>query len=284
MRLNNISFPYLVLRRGSDDIVPQLPEDCVSISVTKTETEYTFDIALKYDNPEIEALVKIGKAIHCCEIDCPKTVWREAFQSKSPTFSIRVPRRNLSGNINFSSFISVIEPIKDYTNSGFNSDYDGAKFDMEPGDILIGFPIVPHHIDIKYDKLQAAGSFIIIREDAETDITNYSFDHDKIEINIPTEMFKQYQNGLKTNFAEIMHSSIAFNALTCALYELPNCNDSLLWVQAIKYRLQHEVPEDYDPETGKVENVPSVANKLLRDPYKRLFNKLTEQIENDIEE
>lgn len=284
MRLNNISFPYLVLRRGSDDIVPQLPEDCVSISVTKTETEYTFDIALKYDNPEIEALVKIGKAIHCCEIDCPKTVWREAFQSKSPTFSIRVPRRNLSGNINFSSFISVIEPIKDYTNSGFNSDYDGAKFDMEPGDILVGFPIVPHHIDIKYDKLQAAGSFIIIREDAETDITNYSFDHDKIEINIPTEMFKQYQNGLKTNFAEIMHSSIAFNALTCALYELPNCNDSLLWVQAIKYRLQHEVPEDYDPETGKVENVPSVANKLLRDPYKRLFNKLTEQIENDIEE
>ena len=46
MRLNNISFPYPVLRRGSDDILPQLPEDCISISFTKTETEYTFDIVL----------------------------------------------------------------------------------------------------------------------------------------------------------------------------------------------------------------------------------------------
>lgn len=283
MKLNNISFPYPVLRRGSDDILPQLPEDCISISFTKTETEYIFDIVLKYENLEIEELVKNGKAIHCCEIDCQKTVWREAFQSKSPSFSITIPRRNLSGNIYFNSYVSVIEPIKDYSNSGFNCDYDGAKFDMEPGDILVGFPVVPHHIDIKYDKLQAAGSFIIIREDTESDITNYSFDHDKIEINIPTEMFKQYQNGLKSNFAEIMHSSIAYNALTCALYELPNCNDGLLWVQALKHRLLHEASEDYDIETGRVLNVSSVANKLLRDPYKRLFNKLTEQIELDIE-
>lgn len=35
MKLNNISFPYPVLRYGSDDIVPELSADCIAISVTK---------------------------------------------------------------------------------------------------------------------------------------------------------------------------------------------------------------------------------------------------------
>lgn len=284
MKLNNISFPYPVLRQGYDDILPSLPDDAIVILVDKNETDFTFNIALNYDNSDIEELVKSGKATYACEIDCIKTVWRESFFSKSKDFTIKISRRDLSGNITFSAYVAVIEPIKGYINKGFNSDYGKVSFDMEPGDILAGFPIVPYHVDIRYDKLQAAGSFLIIKEDVESDVTNFNYDHDKIEINIPTEMFRQYQNGLKTNFAEIMHASLAYNALSCALYELPNCNANLLWVQALNYRLINEFPDDYDPETRIVSNAPAVANKLLKDPYKRLFSKLTEQLENDIEE
>lgn len=81
-----------------------------------------------------------------------------------------------------------------------------------------------------------------------------------------------------------MHASLAYNALTCALYELPNCNGSLMWVQALNHRLLNEFPDEYDSETKTISNVPEVANKLLKDPYKRLFIKLTELLENDIEE
>lgn len=284
MKLNNISFPYPVLRQGYDDILPSLPDDAIVISVDKNETDFTFDISLNYDNSDIEELVKKGKATYACEIDCIKTVWRKSFFSKTKKFRITIPRRDLSGNITFSAYIAVIEPIKGYTNKGFNSDYGKVSFDMEPGDILAGFPIIPHHVDIKYDKLQAAGSFLIIKEDVLSDVTNFNFDNDKIEINIPSEMFKQYQNGLKTNFAEIMHASLAYNALTCALYELPNCNGSLMWVQALNHRLMIEFADEYDTESRHVSNVPAVANRLLKDPYKRLFIKLTEQLENDIEE
>lgn len=284
MRLNNISFPYPVLRIDNDDVLPTLPKDCINITAHKTETHFQFEIRLKYDNPDITELINKGLAIHTCEIDCVKTVWRKSFQSKSPVFTIPIPRKDLSGNIKFSTYISVIKPIKEYSNQGFNSDYNGATFDMEPGDILAGFPTVLHYVDIKYDKLQAAGSFMIIHEDVGSDVTSYCFEHDKIEINLPSEMFKQYQNGIKSNFAEIMHSSLAYNALTCALYELPNCDDSLLWVQALKYRLIHEVPDAYDDEKKEIFNVPDVATKLLKDPYRRLFNKLIEQLENDSEE
>ena len=290
MKLNNISFPYPVLRYGSDDIIPELANDSITISVTKEVTDYIFDISLKMNNQDIENLILQDKAIYTCEVDCIKTVWREAFPSKSPNFSIKIPRKDLAGNITFNAYVSVKEPIYNYHNRGFNSDYGDSTFDMEPGDILVGFPEVKHHIDIKYEKLQAAGSFMIIHEDPDHSVVNFAFEHDKIDINIPTPMFEQYRNGLKTNFAEIMHASIAFNALTCALYEMPKIysysNGSLLWIQAIIHRLQTEEQFEgmFDAQTMEIYDVPAVANLLLKDPYKRLFDCLTEQIANDRED
>lgn len=290
MKLNNISFPYPVLRYGSDDIVPELSADCIAISVTKKNSDYIFNISLKMDNADISQLIREGKAIYTCEVDCIKTVWRESFPSKSPDFSITIPRTDLAGNITFNAYVSVIEPIYNYHNSGLNPDYGDSTFDMEPGDILVGFPEVRHHIDIKYDKLQAAGSFMKIHEDVEHSSVNFGFEHDKIDINLPSPMFKQYQNGLKTNFAELMHASLAFNALTCALYELPkiysDSNGALLWIQAITHRLESE-PQFlglFDSESMEILDVPTVANLLLKDPYKRLFDRLTEQITNEIED
>ena len=285
MKLNNISFPYPVLRAECDDVLPQLPKDSITIKVSNSTTEYEFSVTLKYDNKDIDKLIQEGKAIYSFEIDCIQTVWRKSFRFTKPTFKINIPRRDIAGNIAFSAYVSVKEPIKGYHNKGFNSDYGTATFDMEPGDILAGFPVVQHHIDIKYDKLQAAGSFMIIHEDPTKDHVNFCFEHDKIEINLPSDMFKQYQNGIKSNFAELMHASLAFNALTCALYELPNAHDSLQWVQALTYRLQTE-PQfdgDFDEEERRVSDVPAVANKLLKDPYKRLFVNLTEQISIDSE-
>lgn len=84
-------------------------------------------------------------------------------------------------------------------------------------------------------------------------------------------------------------STLAFNALTCALYELPkmysDSSGSLLWIQAIIHRLQTEPQFNgmFDSESMEISDVPKVANILLKDPYKRLFDNLTEQIANDIE-
>ena len=81
MRLNDISFPYPVLRYGSDDLVPGLADDCIAISVTKEISDYIFDISLKMNNSDIENLILQGKAIYTCEVDCVKTVWRQSFPS-----------------------------------------------------------------------------------------------------------------------------------------------------------------------------------------------------------
>ena len=74
MKLNDILFPYPVLRYGSDDIVPELADNCIAISVTKEISDYIFDISLKINNPDIENLIFLDKAIYTCEVDCIKTV------------------------------------------------------------------------------------------------------------------------------------------------------------------------------------------------------------------
>lgn len=74
MKLNNISFPYPVLRYGSDDILPGLADDCIAISVTKEISDYVFDISLKINNADIDELIQQDKAIYTCEVDCIKTV------------------------------------------------------------------------------------------------------------------------------------------------------------------------------------------------------------------
>ena len=161
MNLNNISFPYPVL--GSyDDIMPR-PES-PKASIVVENGMYVFTIALKYDNKDIRNLINDDFAGHVCEVVCPATRLRKCFKSKDGNFEIRIPKKQLGGKINFSCTVTVKRMILNYKNEGFHADYVGHRFDMEPGDILAVFDQITYNADIKYDKLKAVGSFMVIEE------------------------------------------------------------------------------------------------------------------------
>ena len=183
----------------------------------------------------------------------------------------------MNGRVDFSCFISVKSAIPNYVNEGFNEDYSGFSFDMEQGDILATFPEFHYDVDIKYDKLQAAGSFMVIREGIY-DITKFEFSGNKIEILLPTPLYNIYQEGVGNRYAEVIHASMAYNALTCALYSI-NEHKGTTWAKTILYRLRHEdelkrfMLEDSEGN-AMIEDVPTVANLLLKDPYNRMLNYL----------
>lgn len=285
MKISNVSFPYPVLGVG-DDILPMLTDDCISVEISNDVQNYYFDVTLKYDNHEIESFVSEGFAEYTCEIDCVKTLLRSSIPFKEPTFKITLPKKRVNGRVDFSCYISVKKPISNYINSGFNEDYDGYSFDMEPGDILAAFPEFHYDVDIQYDKLQAAGSFMVIRE-GFVENTKFDFSGSKIEIVLPPALFKIYQEGVGDRFAEIIHSSMAYNALTCALYNI-NEHKQTTWAKTILLRLATEdelksfMPEDPDHDAS-IEDVPSLAMILLRDPYNRMLNFLN-NYNSDMEE
>lgn len=281
MNLNNISLPYPVLGI-SDDVIPTLPDDAVQFELTADIRNYTFKIDLKFDNSDIWNLINNKKAAFSCEYECARTMMRCCKVSFEPHFSIIVPRNAVNGRINFNCYVSVKEPIKRYSNRGFNSDYDGFTFDMEQGDILVSFPQFHYDADIHYDKLQAAGSFMQIRESSLHEQVFFDISGNKIDILLPPVHYQLYCNPIVKGAAEIIHSSLVLNALTYALLNIEN-HGQTTWAKTIYYRIDNE--EGFSrAELQDPSYIPGLAQRLLKDPYQRLFNKIIISTPNQSEE
>ena len=281
MNLHNISLPYPVLGI-SDDILPMLTEDDVEFDLKFDDGNYVFDIRLRFDNADIQKLIDDSKAEFTCEYVCSRTMLRCCCVEKGPHFTIMIPRRSVNGRISFNCFVSVKEPIANYSNKGFNSDYQGAVFDMKPGDILVAFPQFHYDADIRYDKLQAAGSFMQIREDNNHNIVSYDISGNKIEILMPTFLYGLYCYPAVRGSAEVMHASLVLNALTYALLNIEE-HEQTTWAKTIYYRLDNE--EGFSREDlGDPSQIPILAQRLLKDPYARMFNKMIFSRSNQSEE
>lgn len=282
MKLNNISLPYPVLGI-SDDIVPNLPDDSLSVKVGDDgKGNYVFNVNMKHDNEHIHQLISNGYAEYSCEVDCARALFRRCYTCNKGKIEIKIPRKNLNGRVEFNSFVSVKKPFN-YKNPNFNEDYEGYSFDMELGDILVAFPSQHYDVDIKYDQLQAAGSFMQIREGIGRKETFFDVSGDKIEILLPTPLYNIYKDmiGKDIRFMEIFHSSIVLNALTHALY----CYDEhqhTTWARTIKYRVDSDaLLKDFNLEELEPEQVPQLAQELLKDPYGRMFDRLKKIKENN---
>lgn len=280
MKLNNISFPYPVLG-VNDDIFPPLTEDAAIIGYDKNDIfKYRISISLKISNHCINELINNGFATYVCEVDCPKTNLRKSISYSLPEFSFDIDRRSVNGNVFLNCFVTVIKNIDNYRNPGFHEDYENSSFNLTPGDILVGFPSRNFVADPKFDKLQSATSFMQIRHDEDSEYTNFELTDKTIDIKLPTELFKIYNSGIGHTYSEVIHSSLAYNALLGALYEINNY-PLTIWAQALT-KLLHNTPEiekyaNFD-ESGQVHysDITRVATILLKDPYKRMLHKLNQ--------
>lgn len=278
MKISNISFPYPVLG-VNDDVLPKLPNDCVVAKADKSESDYILTVTLNYDNRDIKCIVQEGKAQYCCECECQKTLFRKCFKSSEPTMEIKIPRKSVLGRVSINFYVAVTKEIKGYSNSGFNDDYEGMTFDMEPGDILAAFPETHYDTDIAYEKLQAAGSFMVIREGENKEDIFFDLSDEKIQILMPQSYYKAYSDPSVEGAAPIIHSSIVLNALTYALTQLFSNEDEYKqkrWAKTIYYRLKTE-DEFKNFSTDSCLDAPIIAQRFLKDPYMRLFKTLKNQ-------
>jgi hypothetical protein len=276
MKINNLSFPYPVLGIG-DDIAPR-PGFASEPKVSKSATNYIFEADLDMRNHDIYELVKSGEAKYVCEVECTRTLLRKCYYSNTPHFKIELSRKAIAERVTFQFSIVVIRSIVGYENKDFHEDYIGYKFDLEPGDLLAFIGQFSYDIDIKYDKLKSVGSFMQITEGRMDKKPRFVLGGDKIDIKLPPTMYEQYRSSIigNTQFAHIIHSSIVFNALVTALLYY-NDNKNTLWARTLKYRIDNE--SQLEPYRDTLENqdpeeLMELAQDLLLDPYKRLFESL----------
>ena len=202
------------------------------------------------------------------------TRYRRCFKGKLLHFQIDIPRKSVAGRINFSCTITLKKGLTNYTNEGFHPDYSGHSFDMDAGDLLGILGQFYYYADIKYDKLKAVGTFMEINE-TEDPLPSTILDKDKIELRLPTALYRQYKDNPAVNSkADILHASIVLNSLMYALCRIER-HYNRKWAETIFYRIDTE-PElvefmDQEPEDWCVDKL---AELLLGKPYERLFNYL----------
>lgn len=287
MKINNLSFPYPVLGIG-DDITPS-PGFTSDPKVSKTAGKYIFEVSLDMQNADIYNQIKNGNASYVCEVECSRTLLRKCYFSSKPHFKIEIEKTLLAERVSFQFSVVALKEIKGYSNSQCHEDYAGYSFDLDPGDLLAFIGQFTYDVDIKYDKLKSVGSFMQITEGKMDKMPRFLLGGDKIDIKLPTELYNMYRESIMGNrqFSHIIHSSIVFNALvTGLLYYEPNKES--LWARTLKYRIDNEsalekFKDNKTLETQEPDEVMELAQILLMDPYKRLFETLPGLLESEEE-
>ena len=195
-------------------------------------------------------------------------------RSKTPYIKVELNRNEVLNEITFLNTIAVKGEIKGYTNEGFHEDYAGYSFDLEAGDILAYLDEFTYDAGLQYDKLQAVQELLVIKRGHDEKDVKYNLSTDKIEILLPPTLYDNYRDNLqyKSSFADIFKSSIVYNSLMYALYNIED-NRSALWARALTYRIQNEDDlknfDLYAPE-----QIPDIVSVILKRPYDQLFNAL----------
>lgn len=287
MKINNLSFPYPVLGIG-DDITPS-PGFTSDPKVSKTAGKYIFEVSLDMQNADIYNQIKSGNASYVCEVECSRTLLRKCYFSPKPHFRIEIEKTLLAERVSFQFSVVALKEIKGYSNSQCHEDYAGYRFDLEPGDLLAFIGQFTYDVDIKYDKLKSVGSFMQITEGKMDKMPRFLLGGDKIDIKLPTELYNMYRESIMGNrqFSHIIHSSIVFNALVTGLLYY-DANKETLWARTLKYRIDNESAlekfrDNKTLETEDPEEIMELAQILLMDPYKRLFESLPGLIESEEE-
>ncbi len=275
MRISNVSLPYPVLG-NSDDILPLLPDDSIVLKHSVDGDNYKFSIKLKQENPDITRLIEQKKAAYTCEVTCPRTYLRRCYKSEKPEFEIELGRREVFVKVEFNCFVTVYEEIDGYHNEFQNEDYGDASFDMEPGDVLVSFPTAYVPVDITYEMLYSSGACMVVLDGGQdTKHTWFDANDDTIKVYLPHDMFEQYRTMHQNrNFNALFHASIVFNALFKVLSEYKeSVHGNYLWAEAVKTRI--DTDEDLrEFDIKDTSRAYELAQGILGDPYKRLFNHL----------
>ena len=287
MKNNGVSFPHPVMGVG-DDILPR-----PSVTATKTDDarNYNFRFDFSVENETIQNLISTGKAVYACEVSCPATLLRRIFISHEPYIEIPIGRKEVAKRIDFDLSVTATDYISAYTNEAFHPDFQGFTFAIEPGDPLVLFNSAYHDVEIQYDRLRSATSFLKIVPGLDENNVIYNIDKPKIEIQLPPELYEDYRkhfNGTGQH-ANIFHSSLAFNALVFALsnYKKED-HQELLWARTINYRIDTEEPlypyKDILGNDNSPLEVLKLAQSLLANPYRRLFQTMHDIIDQPEQE
>lgn len=230
MHIGNRIFPYPVLNRNEElsDYVPgsifnvkfEVGEDGAPIiqngDVVFKDLHYTLI------DESLVTLIEQGKLKGAFIIECSSSVYRNKFDISSSPKDLRVPARDINGNVVVSCYLYATEDISGFKSNGFVAEYSEYTFDIDKFDILAVDDGFKFKIDLdpsEDDKV--ASIFTVIKSEDEGNIMSYDYDDKKIIIRLPAAYYDDYDNiKMKKECNNIAFSILAIPALACTLDDI----------------------------------------------------------------
>lgn len=129
------SFPYPVLRVGSDDYLRVEFENNMKIEIDSQGTVCVFgEISLSDD--ALLSAIRYKRAEYVLLVRCSKTFYRQAFRSSKARYSFDIDRGRLLGKTEATLFLICKKHMSKFRSDAWHDDYDGIDFDFRPGMVL----------------------------------------------------------------------------------------------------------------------------------------------------
>ena len=277
MQITDLSLPYPVLGINDDYLSSKYSSE---IEVAPSEFDMEFVVKHELTNKKLNNLIADKKIKFCVEINCPSTFYRNSFLSYDVIQTFKIKQELLRGKFYIYFYIVSEAEIPAYTNSDFNEDYLGQKFDIGIGDILAYGGRSKFTAIKNWNALKAVKTFMTITGDAELEYMDVYLGPDKIYVQLPQKDIDKYMNiASYDDVRPILHSSLAYPALVYALTEVlqnPGQYEKKEWLQFIKTKIEH------DPNLSwfnwqNHEEINRFAQEMFGKPIKRMIESIDYQ-------
>ena len=248
MNLIDKSYLHPVLRPGYDDVAGKIDFDLAD-SIKIEADKYVIDIDVQFENAPIEKLIADSRAKIYAFVYCKANFYRRAFDLNSFADRIEIPTDDLSGEVEVTIIVAATATLN-YQNASQHSDYAGASFAINCGDILAVSETNTFTAEKEFDPLQTFESIISIAGDDSLrpgDPLTINYDNDKIRVVMPDATYQDYRFLKKTTrtVTKTLENLILIPVLITILSEWQNSecyeeeNRDRKWFRAINARAEN---------------------------------------------
>jgi hypothetical protein len=268
---NQVSFPYPVIREGSDDYID---EEFIARSVVQAgKDSVSINIEYFLSSKEILNGIEENGLSYVSIIRCRDTFFEQALLSKDKTVKVDINTSQLRGEVEISSYVFANREICITTNK-LNPEYGYNSFNYSTGDIIAQSIPEVFHIDRDFFKpLQSVFQFVLV-DKLKSDEWEIDFNQDKLQINASQSVF-DIENSLRgiNKGRSVLLNSIYFVTVMQAIQILKETQDIY---QEYKWAKVFIAKIDNLQINIEQEDSYKVATKLLDYPFSRFLDLFSE--------
>ena len=252
--MNEITFPYPVLGNG-DDYSDSAFQAVVDIDLDGEEDDQKLKIAYRFNlsNQEIRRKIDEKNASYALEIVCVDSFFRSVLLVPEEGDHY-LPIGDLYGRLNIQPLVIATGSVTAFSSTDFNEEYEGHRFQIEPGDMLAIDDMVVRYIEFLHLNFE---SLVRITTSQDVDPLEYGFDteNDLLTINMG-EKFREIWNAyhIQQEFAPLLAMSVYKDCLVAALEAISTSDsdgdaEQWRWARALNTKLAQlniSVPENPD--------------------------------------